>query len=138
MTIKFDTETIRLMTLFENLTGVPVKDCLIDGNIIYFIVDEEKIGMAIGKNGSSVKNAEKVMNKTIKIFAYSSDLTKFVKNLIPKSNSVKINKENGKIVVEVSVEKSERPIIIGRDGKNLKILKELLKRSHDVSDLMIR
>ncbi|MEM5766410.1 MAG: NusA-like transcription termination signal-binding factor [Candidatus Aenigmatarchaeota archaeon] len=138
MTIKFDTETIRIMTLFENLTGVTVRDCLIDENMVYLVVDEEKIGMAIGKNGNSVKNAEKVINKTIKLFAFSDNLDKFVKNLIQKANSVKINNENGKIVIEVGVEKNDRPMVIGREGKNLKILKELLRRSHNVSDLIIR
>lgn len=136
--MRFDTETIRLMTLFENLTGVPVKDCLVEENTIYLLVEEENIGIAIGKNGNSVKNAENVMNKTIKIFGFSNDLKKFVKNLIPNTTGMKISDEEGKIVIEVSVEKNDRAMIIGREGKNLKILKELLKRSHGVSDLIIR
>ena len=49
MVIKFDTEMIRLMTLFENLTGVPVKDCLIEENVVYFLVNEENVGIAIGE-----------------------------------------------------------------------------------------
>ncbi|MEM5879061.1 MAG: NusA-like transcription termination signal-binding factor [Candidatus Aenigmatarchaeota archaeon] len=138
MTVKFDTETIRLMTLFENLTGVPVKDCLIDENTVYLVVDEKNVGMAIGKNGNSVKNAENVMKKTIKLFGFSSDLNNFVKNLIPRATNVKIINEENKTIVEVNVEKQDRPIVIGREGKNLKIIKELLKRSHNVDDLIIR
>lgn len=138
MVIKFDTETLRLMTLFENLTGVPVKDCLVEDNIVYFLVNEENVGMAIGKNGNSVRNIENVINKTVKIFGFSSDLSKFVKNLIPRAIDVKVNNQEGKKIVEVSVEKSDRPLIIGREGKNLKILKEFLKRNHNVDDLVIR
>ena len=138
MVVKFDTETLRLMTLFENLTGVPVKDCLVEDNIVYFLVNEENVGMAIGKNGNSVKNIENVINKTVKIFGFSSDLNKFVKNLIPRAIDIKINNQGGKTVVEVSVEKSDRPVIIGREGKNLKILKEFLRRNHNVDDLVIR
>jgi N utilization substance protein A len=134
MVIKFDTETLRLMTLFENVTGVPVRDCLVDENVVYFVVDEDKVGIAIGKNGNSVKNVESLINKTIKIFGFSKDLKKFVKNLIPKAIDIEV--EGEKVVVKV--EKSERPIIIGREGKNLKILKELVKRSHNVSDITIR
>jgi N utilization substance protein A len=126
------------MTLFENLTGVPVKDCLVEDNIAYFLVNEENVGMAIGKNGNSVKNIENVINKTVKIFGFSSDLNKFVKNLIPRAIDIKINNQEGKTVVEVSVEKSDRPVIIGREGKNLKILKEFLRRNHNVDDLVIR
>ncbi|MEM5836214.1 MAG: NusA-like transcription termination signal-binding factor [Candidatus Aenigmatarchaeota archaeon] len=138
MKIKFDTETIRLMTLFENLTGVTVKDCLIDGNTVYILVDEKNVGMAIGRNGNSVKNAENVMKKTIKLFGFSDDLSKFVKNLIPKATNVKIINNGEKTIVEVNVEKQDRPIVIGREGKNLKIIKELLKRNHNVDDLVIR
>jgi N utilization substance protein A len=138
MVIKFDTETIRLITLFENLTGVPAKDCLVEENVVYFLVDEENVGMAIGKNGNSVKNVENVINKTVKIFGFSNDLNKFIKNLVPKATDIKINDQEGKKIVEVSVEKSDRPIVIGREGKNLKILKELLKRNHNVDDLIIR
>jgi N utilization substance protein A len=138
MVMKFDTETIRLMTLFENLTGVPVRDCLINENTIYFVVDEENVGIAIGKNGNSVKNVENVMGKTIKILGFSNDIKKFVKNLIPKAINVEIKNEGGKTVVEVNVEKSDRAMIIGREGKNLKIIKELVKRSHGISDIIIR
>ena len=138
MVIKFDTETIRLITLFENLTGIPAKDCLVEENVVYFLVDEENVGMAIGKNGNSVKNVENVINKTVKIFGFSNDLNKFIKNLVPKATDIKINDQEGKKIVEVSVEKSDRPIVIGREGKNLKILKELLKRNHNVDDLIIR
>jgi N utilization substance protein A len=138
MVIKFDTETIRLITLFENLTGIPAKDCLVEENVVYFLVDEENVGMAIGKNGNNVKNVENVINKTVKIFGFSNDLNKFIKNLVPKATDIKINDQEGKKIVEVSVEKSDRPIVIGREGKNLKILKELLKRNHNVDDLIIR
>ena len=85
-----------------------------------------------------MKNVENVINKTVKIFGFSNDLNKFVKNLIPKAIDVKINNQEGKIIVEVSVEKSDRPVVIGREGKNLKILKEFLKRNHNVDDLIIR
>jgi N utilization substance protein A len=138
MVIKFDTETIRLMSLFENLTGVPVKDCLVEENTIYFVVDEENVGIAIGKNGNNVKNVENATNKTIKIFGFSENLEKFIKNIIPGVIEIKINDMEERKIVEVSVEKNERPRIIGREGKNLKIIKELLKRNHGVSDLIIR
>lgn len=132
MTLTFDTETIRLITLFENITGAPVKDCVIDKetNSAYFVIEEGKAGVAIGKNGNSVKNAEKIIGKNIKIFEFSKDLSCFVRNLIPKAVEVKIRNENNKTLVEVRVEKKDKALIIGRNGKNLKILKELFQRNH--------
>jgi N utilization substance protein A len=140
MEARFDTETIRLINAFENVTGAPVKDCVIDtdGKTVYFIVDEGKIGIAIGKNGSSVKQAEHMIKKSIKIFEFSSDLAAFAKNLMPQSSDIKVKAEGEEIVIEVRVDRGQRPLLIGRDGKNIKLYKELLQRNHNVNDVVIK
>lgn len=140
MTVRFDTETIRLITLFENVTNAPVKDCLVNNstNTVYFIIGEGKVGVAIGKNGNNVKNAEKVIGKNIKIFEFSNDICSFVRNLIPQANDVRVINEGGKTLVEVRIDKSDRALVIGRDRKNIKLFKELLKRNHSVDDLIVR
>ena len=55
MTVKLETDTIRIIAAFENLTKVHARDCLVADNCIYFMVDADKIGMAIGKNGAVIK-----------------------------------------------------------------------------------
>lgn len=136
----FDTETIRLITLFENMTHAPVKDCLVDDstNTVYFVVEEGKIGVAIGKNGSNVKHAEQIIGKTIKLFEFSNDIVSFAKKIIPQATAIKVRNEDGRVTIEVRVEKKNRPIVIGREGRNLKVYKELFKRSHNVDNVMIR
>ena len=73
MTLTFDTETIRMITLFENLTDTIVKDCIVDNfnKTVYFVIEEGKIGMAIGRNGESVKHVESLIKKRVKIFEFS-------------------------------------------------------------------
>ena len=138
MTQTFDTETIRLITLFENVTGATVKDCIFNGNTIYYVIDEGKVGIAIGKNGASVKHVEKLVGKTIKLFEFSNDIIKFVKNLVPEASEVKIRNGDEGTVVEIHVEKKNRAVVIGRDGKNLKLFKELLQRNHNVNELHVK
>ena len=139
MPVTFDTDTIRLITLFENVTGAPVKDCLVvDEKTIYFVIDEGKVGIAIGKNGNSVKHAENIIGKTIKLFEYSQNLEKFVKNVIPQTNEVKVVKKEDKIVVEIRVERKDRALVIGRDSKNLNLFKEILHRNHNIDELIVR
>lgn len=140
MKLTFDTDIIRLITLFENITQAPVKDCLVDNdtNTIYFIVEEGKIGVAIGKNGNSVRHAERIIGKTIKIFEFSKDIVSFVKKTIPQATSIKVRDEGGKVTVEVRVGKKNRPLVIGRGGRNLRIYKEMFKRNCKVDDLSIR
>jgi len=140
MTVKFDTETIRLINLFENISGAPVKDCLLDeeNNTLYFIIDTGKVGIAIGKNGNSVKNAERAIGKSIKIYEFSDDVATFAKNLVPQCKEVKIRIQDGKTIVEIKVDTQDRAVVIGRDRKNLKVFKELLQRNHNVNDLVVR
>jgi len=136
----FDTDTLRLMTLFENTTRASVKDCVVDeaNGCVYFIVGEGEAGAAIGKNGGNVKHVEAMIKKDVKIFEFSQDLERFVKNLIPHAGEVTVKDEDGSKVVEVKVESSKKAITIGRDKRNLKLFKELLQRNHNVGDLLIR
>ena len=138
MTITFTTETIRLLTLFENVTNVPVRDCFIDKDVIYYIVEEGKIGLAIGKNGSSIKNVEKAIGRKVKVFEYSPDPEQFVRNLIPQSKEINIIDNDNKLTVEVKVNKNDRGFVIGRGGEKIKIYKEILKRVHNISDIQVK
>lgn len=141
MGITFDTNSIKLITFFESLTGVNVRDCLIDekSNTVFFVVEEGQIGLAIGKNGRSVRNAEKIIKKRIKVIEFSKDLSTFVRKVIPHVVDVTIrNKENKTTTVEVRVEKRNKAIVIGRDGKNLKLYRELLQRNFNVAELIIK
>ncbi len=138
MTITFTTETIRLLTLFENVTNVPVRDCFIDNGVIYYIVEEGKIGLAIGKDGASIKKVEKVIGKKVKVFEYSSDPESFVKNIIPQCKEINIINQDDKLIVEIKVSKNDRGFVIGRGGEKIKIYKEILKRVHNISDIQVK
>lgn len=138
MTITFNTETIRLLTLFENITNVPVRDCFTNKDVVYFIVDEGKIGLAIGKNGNSIKNVERVLGKKVKVYEFSRDPEKFIKNLIPQCKEVELIEEEGSVRAEIKVERWDKGFVIGRGGEKIKIYKEILKRVHNISDIRVR
>ncbi|MBI2545328.1 MAG: NusA-like transcription termination signal-binding factor [Candidatus Aenigmarchaeota archaeon] len=138
MPVTFDTDTIQLINLFENVTKAHVKDCFVnDDNIVYFIV-KGSVGKAVGKNGASIKSTERMIRKGVRVVQFSENLETYAKNLIPQATKIATRNENGKIFLDVWIDRNTKPIIIGRDGKNLKVLKELLQRSHDVFDVIIR
>ena len=76
--------------------------------------------------------------KNIKIFEFSSDINSFIKKLIPQASAIKIRNDSDKMIVEVKVDKKNKAMVIGRQGKNLKVFKELLSRNHKVNDLFVR
>lgn len=138
--LMFDTDIIRMIALFENVTKANIKDCVIDetGDMVCFVVEEGKIGVAIGKDGKIVKKVERMIGKNIKLFEFSKDISTFVKNVIPQAKAIKIKNENGSVIVEIKVEKRDRPFVIGRDKKNLNFYKKLLQRSHKIDDIVIK
>jgi len=139
MTVTLNSEAIRLINFFENITGAKVKDCIVDeeSNTIYFLIKEGDIGLAIGKNGSSVKNAEKILKRRIKLIEFSEDIHSFVRNTVPKASDILI-KNGDKTIVEIRVEKNDKASVIGRDRKRLKIIREILKRNYNIDEICIR
>ena len=134
MAVKLETETIRVMALFEKLTKVHSRDCIVSDTSIYFIVNPSKIGLAIGKNGSVINEVRKVVNKQVKIIGYYEDPELFIKNMFPKARGVEINDGSAFI----SIQNKDRPMIIGKNGENIKVLKKILKRHFSITDVKLR
>ena len=65
MAVKFETQSIRTLAYFEKKTNVHARDCIITDDCIYFLVEPEKIGMAIGKSGSIIKDVRKAFGKNV-------------------------------------------------------------------------
>lgn len=130
---EFDRETIQTINLFENLTGTEVKDCISDESGVYFLVEDGKAGFAIGKNGKSIKNIQKMLGKDVKVFEYNEDPEKFIKNLIPEAEEINVNKKNATI----NINPRKRGKVIGKRGSKIKKIRELVKRNLNVENLKI-
>ncbi|MFQ6020485.1 MAG: NusA-like transcription termination signal-binding factor [Candidatus Aenigmatarchaeota archaeon] len=128
----FDTDTIRVITAFENITGTEVRDCIIY-DTIYFLVNPGKVAIAIGKNGQTIRTAEKMLKKPIKIFEWSENDLEFIKNMIPQSQKIEINDDNA----IVSLDSKDRGAVIGREGSNINVIREFLLRNSNIKKLKI-
>ncbi|MEM7813289.1 MAG: NusA-like transcription termination signal-binding factor [Candidatus Aenigmatarchaeota archaeon] len=133
MKVTFDTEAIKTISLFQSMTGANVKDCAETPDEMYFVVGEGEYGLAVGKDGSKVKHAEAVFKKPIKIFEYSPDLERFVRNLIPEAQSISIKERS----VRVRLKPSDRAKVIGKGGTRVKVLAAFVARLHDVEDFKV-
>lgn len=134
MKVTLDQNTIQMIDMFHNITGSNVIDCVNDDECLYFVVAEGQYGKTVGKNGVKIKNAERIFKKTIKVFEYAHDIEGFIRNLIPKSENIEI-KDN---VIFVKVKPQNRAKVIGKGGKNVKIINKLLKRLFDVEELKVK
>ena len=131
MAIKLTTEHVRAVGVFERLVGVHVKDCLMDEDCVYFLIEEGKMGMAIGKNGNKIKSVCRALGRKVKIFEYADTPERLVQNLIPNASSIEIHNS----VVTVSVPASDRSTVIGKNGRNIKMIRQFLKRHFNIENL---
>lgn len=134
MTIKLETQNIRDIAVFERMTKVHVKDCIREENCVYFMIENGKSGLAIGRNGAVIKSVSRVLGKTVKVFEAGKNLEEMVKNMIPNAKSVEIGKDS----VTVSIPSSERSVVIGRNGRNIKVMKEFLNRHFKINYLRLK
>ncbi|MDY6770361.1 MAG: NusA-like transcription termination signal-binding factor [Candidatus Nanohaloarchaea archaeon] len=136
--IKFDTETIRSINLFEEITGVEVMDAITHDDKAYFVVEEGKVGLAIGKGGETIKKVQRNLDRDVKVYEYSDSLKEFVENLVPADvSSVKYDRSGENKVVKIGVDRSDWSRVVGKDGRNIDIIKRFLKREFDVDDVKV-
>jgi N utilization substance protein A len=131
MKVTLDAQTIQIVNLFQNLTGSSVVDCIPEEDEIYFVVANGQYGLAVGKNGSRIRLAEKMFKKTIKIFEYSPDLDEFIKN-VTGSNDIRKAEKNEKLLI-VDVRQADRAKVIGKNGKNIKVINRFLERLFNIN-----
>ena len=139
-TATYDTEMIRTLSMFESLTDVEARDCMMKEDEAYFIVPEGKAGMAIGKGGKVVKKVQNQLGKNVKIFEYKDNLGAFVNNLVSvdiRSLDIQDDDEDGK-TVEINVSNDNKGRLVGKDGENIDSIRDILKRTHNVNEVTVK
>ncbi len=137
--ITLDGNALRYISVFERVTKTVVKDCIETPDKLVFIVATGYIGAAIGKKGENIKRLYELFKKNLDVIEYSGDPEMFLRNIFHnyKIKGVEIEKRGKKIHATVSVESMDKGRIIGKDGRNLKLAREILYRHHDIESLSI-
>ena len=134
--IKFDINIIKFMNLFESLTHAKVKDCIVEEERIIFIVEENNISKAVGRQGVNVRRLENSLKKKIKIVEHHPELLKFVQNVIYPLKVREIKEEEG-VVVITAPDTTTRGYLIGRGAANLRGFESIVKRYFDIKEMKV-
>ena len=140
--IKITTDQMRLMSLFQNVTGATARDCVEDEkqDRVIFVVNAGKMGLAIGKGGSHIKTLQNIIKRNIELVEYSDDPTVFLKNMLNSKlvSEVKIKKRaDGTLQAIVIVDPRKKGIVVGREGRNAEKARLLAKRYFEISSVLI-
>ena len=137
MKIKINQQEMHYMAIAEGLTRAPIIDCIERDNRITFIVAKGKLGKAVGKEANNIKKLEKFFKKEVRFVEYDEDKKKFIINLFKPFKVDRVIVDEEKKKVSVVVNERDKGKAIGKDGRNIKILREIAKRQHDIEELKV-
>ncbi len=148
--IKLDRQSMELISLFNNISGAIIKDCLIfespenQSEIIIFLVKKEDVGKAIGKAGEHVKDLMAKLQKKIDVIPWSENLEQFIQFILNTTkNSIQVQNieikasRNEKKTVIISVRPQDRGKAIGKEGSMIRKIKLLVLRHFEVDNVII-
>ncbi|MBI4452187.1 NusA-like transcription termination signal-binding factor [Candidatus Woesearchaeota archaeon] len=135
MTRKYDSDLLKLMLVFESMSGAKVKDCISNDRIL-FIIEENEMGKAIGKNGANIKKFESKVKKKVKLAEFSQDVGQFLRNLAYPAEILDVKNEEGIVTIH-GKDTNARAMLIGRERQNLAHLTYAVKRYFDVKEIKV-
>ncbi|MGO9643226.1 MAG: NusA-like transcription termination signal-binding factor [Candidatus Bathyarchaeia archaeon] len=137
--IKITGEEMRLIALFENITGATANDCIIDTDRIIFVAKPGEMGLAIGKGGKNINMLRKMTGKPIEVVEFGDTIDELVKNsLAPaKIKEIRITERPDRKIVVVEVDPKDKALAIGKNGRTIDKTRMLAKRYYQIDHVQI-
>ena len=140
--IKLTSDELRLISLFQSITGANARDCVVDDKMdrVIFIVNKGQMGLAIGKGGATIRQLQNVVGKKVELVEYSDDASEFIRNILNTDmiNEIRINDRiDGTRQAIVIVDPKKKGVVVGREGRNAEKARLLAKRYFQISNVLI-
>lgn len=137
--IKFNEKTLRYISLFEDITGTKVKDCIDIPEKVIFLVKNGQIEKAIGKGGKNVTKVSNKLDRNVHVIEYSDDPEKLLRNIFYSYGvkDIEIEEKDGIQHGTVEVKPENKARAIGSEGRNLSIARKIMMRHSDISSVSV-
>ncbi len=124
------------------MTGATARDCVIDEklNRLIFVVAKGQMGLAIGKEGTSVKKIERSVRRPVEVVEWADDIEGLVRNALGPKYVQRVevsDRLDGSKGVVVYVDPRKKGAVLGLGGKNAEKVRMLARRYFDISNIQI-
>ncbi|HZW85694.1 MAG TPA: NusA-like transcription termination signal-binding factor [Nitrososphaerales archaeon] len=140
--IKLSSEQLSLLSMFQGMTGATARDVVLDEkrNRVIFVVAKGHMGLAIGKDGASVKKMERAVRRPVEVVEWADDIEGLVRNSLGAKyvQDVRVSERlDGTTGVVVVVDSRKKGAVLGLGGKNAERVRLLAKRYFDIGNVQI-
>jgi N utilization substance protein A len=140
MAIRITDEARRYIAVFEDETGAPAVDCIVDDEYeqVVFVVPPDEMADAIGPGGKHVKALEGKIGRDVQLVAKRETPEAFVAAALAPAavENVTISGED-EPVADAEVPEDDRGVAIGADGRRIETARVLAKRHFDIADVQL-
>lgn len=139
--IRFKGEEMRLMALFESVTGATSKDCLIDeeNDRVILVAKKGEMGLAIGKAGRNISTLRKMTGRQIEIVEDADEAEQLIKNSLAPAQvrAIRITEKPDSKIAVVEVDTRHKAMAIGKNGRTIDKTRLLAKRYFQIDQVII-
>jgi N utilization substance protein A len=136
--IRLSNEARQYIALFEDVTDVAARDCIVDEEFdrVVFLVPAGEMGKAIGPGGRRVKRLERQVGRSVELVEDADRPADFVANALAPAAVYNVTiSENDTTVAYAEVDSQDTGVAIGADGRNIRLARELARRHFDIDDV---
>lgn len=126
----YDKVALHYMSLFELVTNTIPVDCIVNDQIIYFVVYKNELKKVLANKGEKIKILNKHIGKNIIVFPYCETKEEFIREVI--SEKVKIKNVGNTLKLFISKQDTKRV------KKDLEAIKSFLERIYNVENVVFR
>ena len=137
--ITFSNETVQLINMASKYSKAHIMDCIAEEDRVIFVVEKGQLGIAIGSKAKNLERLRNLFKKNVKFVEFDLDKEKFIFNLCKpyKVSKITIDDKNDSFVAKIEVDQSDKSKLIGRNGRNINMIRKLAQRHHPIKDVQI-
>lgn len=141
MQLKLTKDEIQLINALDSTARITAKYCCADTSTVTFLVKEQDIGQAIGRNGSHIKKLRERLRKNVEIIPFTEEPVSFLQKTLAmfkvEFNEIEVKKEKEKMIAAIRMDLNNKEKML-RNIPRLKRLKKILKNYFEIENIKLR